>query len=636
METPTPVSALLHAGILNAGPFLALRMAYVLDTNRSATTALLVIGGITAVFASVVLLTQPSVKVALAYSSAAHMGFMLMVCGMGLYPAALLHLVAHSFYKAHAFLASGSVIDEQRAAERPTAPATRASGPDRGQRRRWPSPSTCHCALLLGVDVLGEPVLVAVGAILVLGTTQLIAPALDSDRQPRRHRPGRGAGRRRSPSPSSPSRPAPTSCWATRCPSSPVGHRCQLLLIGLVLAAFAAVVLLQIVEPSRAPARSAARPRRPRPQRPLRQRRLRPPHRSLSEPRRSRRPPLPIPPPHHRTRHQAPGDLVELTRHAPTRPSRGGPGRRPRHRHRPDRTPVAARELRGGEPLPGPRRPPLRRRRPAALPRRRRPHDPLGGRLPRRHRARPDRARRPGGRAGRPRPGRHHRRGVAHAGRGDLGADRAAGSPPTSTSPPWPPGRDWARLRTDRVSAWAAAHFDRGQALWRSTDPADGLFASWKARGVPRPHPRDHGAAGASAPLCTSPPRRPGRGRRRRPRRSRRGPGRPRAVHPRPAAAGRRVGGLRAAPGLGRRPRRRGDDAPQQFAAVLLAWELGVLRATEDPVLLAAWDARPAAARPSGRAHRRRRVARTAPGAPGRLRPGRAAPLPGDPGLGGP
>jgi len=180
MESPTPVSALLHAGILNAGPFLVLRMAFVVDGTPPAAALLLVVGGATAVLASVALLSQPSVKAALAYSSVAHMGFMLFVCGMGLYPAALLHLVAHSFYKAHAFLSSGSVVDEARAAGvRPP--------------RRLGSPARIVASLLVAagvfaafawvwrVDVLADPMLVAMGAMLVLGTTQLMAPAVDAD-----------------------------------------------------------------------------------------------------------------------------------------------------------------------------------------------------------------------------------------------------------------------------------------------------------------------------------------------------------------------------------------------------------------------------------------------------------------------
>jgi NAD(P)H-quinone oxidoreductase subunit 5 len=253
METPTPVSALLHAGILNAGPFLALRMAWVLDASRTATTALILIGAVTAVFASVVLLTQPSVKVALAYSSAAHMGFMLMVCGMGLYPAVLLHLVAHSFYKAHAFLASGSVIDDQRAAG-VRLPRRLGSAWRIGASAVLALALYLPLALLLGVDLLGEPVLVAVGAVLVLGTTQLIAPALDS------------AGPLHATVKAVLMAGGVTLSFFTleagahallgdAVPELTSRAPVQLVLIALVLTAFTSVVLLQIVEPSRSPAR---------------------------------------------------------------------------------------------------------------------------------------------------------------------------------------------------------------------------------------------------------------------------------------------------------------------------------------------------------------------------------------------
>ncbi len=111
METPTPVSALLHAGLLNAGPFLIIRMAYVMDAAQYAPFILMVVGGFTALCGSIIYMTQSSIKTALAYSSISHMGFSLFSCGLGIFPAAMLHLVAHSFYKAHAFLSSGSIIE---------------------------------------------------------------------------------------------------------------------------------------------------------------------------------------------------------------------------------------------------------------------------------------------------------------------------------------------------------------------------------------------------------------------------------------------------------------------------------------------------------------------------------------------
>jgi len=112
METPTPVSALLHAGIVNAGGFLVFRFADVMVLSSASMQLLAVVGGFTALFGSLVMTTQSSIKVSLAYSTVAQMGFMLMQCGFGAFSSAALHLVAHSLYKAHSFLASGTAVDD--------------------------------------------------------------------------------------------------------------------------------------------------------------------------------------------------------------------------------------------------------------------------------------------------------------------------------------------------------------------------------------------------------------------------------------------------------------------------------------------------------------------------------------------
>ena len=110
MEAPTPVSALLHAGVVNLGGFVLLRFAPVVDRAVPTRTLLVVVGVSTAVIASLVMTTRVSVKVALAWSTCAQMGFMLIQCGLGLWQMALLHLVAHSGYKAHAFLSAGTAV----------------------------------------------------------------------------------------------------------------------------------------------------------------------------------------------------------------------------------------------------------------------------------------------------------------------------------------------------------------------------------------------------------------------------------------------------------------------------------------------------------------------------------------------
>lgn len=114
MEAPTPVSALLHAGVVNIGGFVLIRLASLMTAAPVASSLLVVVGTVTAVTASLIMTTRVSVKVNLAWSTAAQMGLMLVQCGLGLWHLALLHLLAHSVYKAHAFLSAGSTVDVWR------------------------------------------------------------------------------------------------------------------------------------------------------------------------------------------------------------------------------------------------------------------------------------------------------------------------------------------------------------------------------------------------------------------------------------------------------------------------------------------------------------------------------------------
>lgn len=110
MEAPTPVSALLHAGVVNIGGVVAIRLAPLLGAAPLAQAVLVLFGTVTAVLAGLVMMTRISVKVRLAWSTCAQMGFMLMECGLGLFDLALLHIVSHSLYKAYAFLAAGEAV----------------------------------------------------------------------------------------------------------------------------------------------------------------------------------------------------------------------------------------------------------------------------------------------------------------------------------------------------------------------------------------------------------------------------------------------------------------------------------------------------------------------------------------------
>ena len=177
METPTPVSALLHAGLLNAGPFLIIRMAFVMDQSTFAPILLICVGGVTTLFASVSYLTQTSVKTALGYSSVGHMGFSLLACGLGVYPADMLHLVAYSFYKSHAFLSSGSVIDLVKGSK--VKNENRSVGLIKvGLSIVMALALYTLFALIWGIDPVQELSLLAIGAVIVMGVSRLIVAAI--------------------------------------------------------------------------------------------------------------------------------------------------------------------------------------------------------------------------------------------------------------------------------------------------------------------------------------------------------------------------------------------------------------------------------------------------------------------------
>ncbi|TAN07273.1 MAG: NADH-quinone oxidoreductase subunit L [Rhodanobacteraceae bacterium] len=110
MEAPTPVSALLHAGVVNLGGYVLVLFAPLLAGALFARWLLVVFGLVSAVVAGLVLLTRVSQKVHLAWSTIAQMGFMVLECGLGLYLFAALHLLGHSLYKAHNFLAASSAV----------------------------------------------------------------------------------------------------------------------------------------------------------------------------------------------------------------------------------------------------------------------------------------------------------------------------------------------------------------------------------------------------------------------------------------------------------------------------------------------------------------------------------------------
>lgn len=186
MEAPTPVSALLHAGIVNAGGFLFVRFADLMLTAPGILAAVAMIGGFTALFGALVMLTQPAVKTSLAWSTVAQMGFMMLECGLALFPLALLHIVVHSFYKAHAFLASGGAVEQVAAIRRPGKVAI-PNGAAVGRAFVLALAIYTVIGAIFG-SIFGfahkSPQSLALGAILIFGVAYLLAQGL-ADAAPR-------------------------------------------------------------------------------------------------------------------------------------------------------------------------------------------------------------------------------------------------------------------------------------------------------------------------------------------------------------------------------------------------------------------------------------------------------------------
>ncbi|WP_415381843.1 proton-conducting transporter membrane subunit [Halosimplex sp. TS25] len=112
MTAPTPASALMHAGFVNAGGILLTRFAPLFAGETAVMSGIVVVGALSALLGQALLLVQTDVKRKLGASTMAQMGFMILQCGLGFFAAAITHLVLHGFYKAYLFLSSGEAVEQ--------------------------------------------------------------------------------------------------------------------------------------------------------------------------------------------------------------------------------------------------------------------------------------------------------------------------------------------------------------------------------------------------------------------------------------------------------------------------------------------------------------------------------------------
>ncbi len=122
LTAPTPVSALMHAGFVNAGGFALVKFSAVFASAPWVLGIAIFLGAASAILGTAVMLVRPDVKRALAASTVSQMGFMILQCGLGAFGPAVWHLIAHGFFKAWLFLSAGSAVSQT------TAPRSKGPG----------------------------------------------------------------------------------------------------------------------------------------------------------------------------------------------------------------------------------------------------------------------------------------------------------------------------------------------------------------------------------------------------------------------------------------------------------------------------------------------------------------------------
>ncbi|PSB14075.1 NAD(P)H-quinone oxidoreductase subunit F [filamentous cyanobacterium CCP1] len=110
MEGPNPASILRNSVVVACGAYVLIRLQPVLALSPLALDTLMVLGGMTAIGASLVAIAQIDIKRAIAHTTSAYLGLVFLAVGLQQDELALLFLFVHGVAKALQFMSIGSVI----------------------------------------------------------------------------------------------------------------------------------------------------------------------------------------------------------------------------------------------------------------------------------------------------------------------------------------------------------------------------------------------------------------------------------------------------------------------------------------------------------------------------------------------
>lgn len=110
MEGPNPASVMRNSLVVAGGAYLLYRFQPLLALSPVALNALVVMGTVTAIGATLVSIAQIDIKRSLSHSTSAYMGLVFLAVGLQQGGVALMLLLTHAIAKALLFMSSGSVI----------------------------------------------------------------------------------------------------------------------------------------------------------------------------------------------------------------------------------------------------------------------------------------------------------------------------------------------------------------------------------------------------------------------------------------------------------------------------------------------------------------------------------------------
>ena len=110
MEGPNPASVMRNSLVVAGGAYLLFKLQPILALSPVALNALIIMGTVTAIGASLVSLAQTDIKRALSHSTSAYMGLVFLAVGLQQGGVGLLLLLTHAISNALLFMSSGSVI----------------------------------------------------------------------------------------------------------------------------------------------------------------------------------------------------------------------------------------------------------------------------------------------------------------------------------------------------------------------------------------------------------------------------------------------------------------------------------------------------------------------------------------------